>query len=137
MAKPLKYNKTLYIRVTEELSDKINKRAEKFKIPPTIFVRNLLEDEMRQSKKNEKIIYKEVPIEIIKAFPNVKDPRIDQKSLDKEILKRWKYLEEAWLSIGKEFKKQKKLQVEKFQKSTTTLEKLSKAIQNIGNERRN
>ena len=53
-----------------------------------------------------KIIYKEVPIEIIKAFPNVKDPRIDQKSLDKEILKRWKYLEEAWLSIGKEFKKQ-------------------------------
>ena len=133
MAKPLKYNKTLYIRVTEELFDKINKRAEKYKIAPTIFVRNLLEDEMRQSKKNEKTIIKTV----IREVPIVKEIRINQKSLDKEISKRWQYLEEAWLSIGKEFIKQKKLQYKQFQKSNTTLEKLSKAIQNIGNERRN
>ena len=46
MAKPLKYNKTLYIRVTDELFDRVNKNAKKLKIPPTIYVRNLIEKEL-------------------------------------------------------------------------------------------
>ena len=50
MAKPLKYNKTLYIRVTNELFELIKKRAKKLKIPPTIFVRTLLERELEEMK---------------------------------------------------------------------------------------
>ena len=94
MAKPLKYNKTLYIRVTEELFDAVNKNAKKLKMPPTIYARNLINNEVQQSKnKKEKIIYKE----IVKGFPVVKKPPIYlNKSLKYEVLKRWKILEGAF-----------------------------------------
>ena len=76
MAKPLKYNKTLYIRVTEALFDKVNASAKKLKIPPTIYVRNLIEEELQQNKKIYSII-----TEVAKKIPIIKELSKNQMEL--------------------------------------------------------
>ena len=43
MAKPKKYEKTLYIRITKELKDKIEIAANKENVDPTDLVRKILE----------------------------------------------------------------------------------------------
>ena len=43
MAKPKKYEKTLYIRITKELKERIEIEANKENIDPTDFVRKILE----------------------------------------------------------------------------------------------
>ncbi len=125
MAKPLKYNKTLYIRVTDELFDRVNKNAKKLKIPPTIYVRNLIEKELfsqltttkkpSQSIKNLwlTIIKKQYGKKIQKQYLQAKElhNRVD------EIVKKAKNLE-------------KKLKEEKLQKPIENIEELYKTLRN-------
>jgi malic enzyme len=66
MAKPKKYEKTLYIRITKELKDKIEIAANKENVDPTDLVRKILEtnkklivrDKQKTSNKKSPILYK-------------------------------------------------------------------------------
>ncbi len=132
MAKPLKYNKTLYIRVTDELFDRVNKNAKKLKIPPTIYVRNLIEKELfsqltttkkpSQSIKNLwlTIIKKQYGKKIQKQYLQAKELHNRVENLDNrvdEIVKKAKNLE-------------KKLKEEKLQKPIENIEELYKTLRN-------
>ena len=66
MAKPKKYEKTLYIRITKELKDRIEIEANKENVDPTDLVRKILEtnkklrvkDKQKASNKMRQILYK-------------------------------------------------------------------------------
>ena len=66
MAKPKKYEKTLYIRITKELKERIEIEANKENIDPTDFVRKILEtnkklrvmEKQKASNKIGPILYK-------------------------------------------------------------------------------
>jgi len=65
MAKPLKYNKSLYIRVTDELFEELHSKSKTLGIPSTIWVRQVLEEKILFSPKSEKkkeayLNYKEI-----------------------------------------------------------------------------
>ena len=65
MAKPLKYNKSLYIRVTDELFEELHSKSKMLGIPSTIWVRQVLEEKILFSPKSEKkkeayLNYKEI-----------------------------------------------------------------------------
>ena len=56
MAKPKKYEKTLYIRITKELKERIEIEANKENVEPTDFVRKILEtsDKLKIKEKQKK-----------------------------------------------------------------------------------
>lgn len=66
MAKPKKYEKTLYIRITKELKERIEIEANKANVEPTDFVRKILEtskklkikEKQKRSNKINPVLYK-------------------------------------------------------------------------------